>query len=67
MKDRLLLIQTRESLTDTAMADRLGLSRPTWNLIKNGRVRLSGEVAIRAAGAFPELADDLLELAAASA
>lgn len=62
----LVAIQSRESLTDGQMAARLGLSRPQWNLIRNGRRPLTHAVALRAAGAFPELTRDLLDRAAGS-
>jgi plasmid maintenance system antidote protein VapI len=62
----LTAIQSRERLTDAAMAARLGISRPQWNLIRNGRRVLTHQVAVRAAGAFPELTRSLLEMAADS-
>lgn len=66
MLTNLTAIQSRESLTDGQMAARLGLSRPQWNLIRNGRRPLTNAVAMRAAGAFPELTRDLLDLVADS-
>lgn len=62
----LVAIQSRESLTDAAMAARLGVSRPTWNLIRNGHRRLTHQTAIKAAGAFPELTRALIDMAADS-
>ena len=62
----LAAIQSRESLTDGQMAARLGLSRPQWNLIRNGRRPLTHAVAVRAAGAFPELTRALIDIAADS-
>lgn len=64
MREKLIAIQRREGLTDAQMAALLGCSRPTWNLVKNGRKPLHESTAIRAAGAFPELTRDLLDLAA---
>lgn len=64
MRTRLIELQQQRALTDAEMASVLGVSRPHWNLVKNGRVELSDELAIRAAGSFPELTRDLLELAA---
>ena len=64
MLTRLTTIQSREGLTDTDMAFRLGLSRSHWNLIKNGRRALTHAVAVRAAGEWPELTRDLLDMAA---
>lgn len=63
MLTRLTTIQQREGLTDTDMAFRLGLSRSHWNLIKNGRRSLTHAVAVRAAGHWPELTRDLLDMA----
>lgn len=66
MLTNLVAIQSREALTDAQMALRLGLSRPQWNLIRNGRRPLTHAVALRAAGAFPELTRDLIDRAADS-
>lgn len=63
MREQLIAIQRREALTDGQMAARLHCSRPLWNLIKNGRRPVSDDLAVRAAGAFPELARSLLERA----
>lgn len=65
MLAKLLEIQKREGLTDGQMAMRLGISRPTWNLVKNGRRPLRDDWSVRAVGQWPELTRDLLELAAA--
>jgi hypothetical protein len=62
---KLLEIQRREDLTDGQMAARLGISRPTWNLVKNGKRPFRDDWAVRAVGQWPELTRDLLELAAA--
>lgn len=37
------------------MAERLGIARPTWNGIRNGKLPLSERVQMAAARAFPEL------------
>lgn len=66
MKERLILIQRREGWNDTEMAKRLGISRPTWNRVRNGHLPLTDEVAVRAAGLWPELTRELLDRAAAS-
>ena len=66
MLPNIVAIQSRESLTDGRMAALLGLSRPQWNLIRNGRRPLTDAVAMRAVGAFPELTRDLLARAADS-
>ena len=63
---KLVAIQTREHLTDGQMAEKIGLSRPTWNRVKNGRLALTDEVAVRAAGLWPELTRDLLDRAHAT-
>lgn len=60
MVTKLREIQRRESLTDAAMATRLGLARSTWTEIKNGRLPLSARAQMLAAGAFPELVGDLV-------
>lgn len=48
------------------MAQRLGCSRPYWNLIRNGKRPLTHELAVRAAGTWPELTRHLLDMAEAS-
>ena len=60
----LTTIQSRESLSDREMAERLGVSRPVWSRIRNRRRRLTPNVAMRATGAFPELTRILLDQAA---
>lgn len=67
MEARLRAIQTREELTDTAFAARLGISRPLWNRIKHGHMTVSERVAMKAAGAFPELMPLLLDAAVSAA
>lgn len=66
MKERLISIQKRDGLNDGQMAERLGIRRETWNRVRNGHTPLRRDVAVRAAGAWPELMPDLLGLAAAS-
>lgn len=66
MLDKLVAIQRREDLSDTRMAELLGMSRPWWSRVKHGHLRLSEKVAVRAAGVWPELTRDLLDLAAVS-
>lgn len=56
-------LQQRERLSDGAMARRLGCSRPYWNLIRNGKRPLTHEIAVRAAGTWPELTRHLLDMA----
>ena len=63
MLDKLIQIQRREGLTDAAMAERLGISRSMWTLIRGGHYRLSGDASIAAAGVWPELTPALLEMA----
>lgn len=63
MKERLLAIQSENGWNDREMAERLGCSRPLWSLIRQGKTEVSADLAVRAAGAFPELSVDLLELA----
>ncbi|HEX5466228.1 MAG TPA: hypothetical protein VFW92_06090 [Candidatus Limnocylindrales bacterium] len=57
---KLQAIQRRETLTDAAMAARLGIARSTWTEVRNGRLPLSSKVQMAAARAFPELLGDLL-------
>lgn len=66
MREKLIAIQRRDRLSDGEMAVRLGCSRPTWNLIKNGRRDLPDAYAVRAAGVWPELTRELLDRAALS-
>jgi transcriptional regulator with XRE-family HTH domain len=60
MLSKLREIQKRESLTDSAMADRLGIGRSTWTELRNGRLPLSERVQMRAVRAWPELLAELL-------
>lgn len=60
MLTKLREIQQRDSLTDAAMAAKLGIARSTWTEIKNGRLSLSPRAQMAAAGAFPELVGDLV-------
>lgn len=64
MLNKVAEIQKREGLTDGQMAGKLGIARPTWNLIKNGKAPFHDRLAVRAAGVWPELTRDLLDLAA---
>lgn len=66
MRERLIEIQKRDGLTDGQMAERLGCSRPRWNMVKNGKRTFGEDMAVRAVGVWPELTRDLLDLAAAS-
>lgn len=67
MLDKVIAIQKREGLADGPMAERLGLSRSGWNLMRRGKLPFSGDVALRAAGAWPELTRDLLDRAESAA
>lgn len=67
VRDALIALQKRKSLTDTQMAALLGCSRPYWNLIRNGKRAFPREFAIRAAGVWPELTRYLLDMAEESA
>lgn len=60
MLSKLIQIQSRERLTDAAMAARLKVGRSTWTEVRNGRLPLSHRVQMAAASAFPELLGDLL-------
>lgn len=66
MLEKLVEIQRREGLTDGQMAARLNISRSSWNLARNGRSAFRDEWAVRAAGQWPELTRDLLDLALGS-
>jgi transcriptional regulator with XRE-family HTH domain len=60
MLTKLLSIQTDLGLNDRQMAERLGVSRSAWNMIRNERIPLTDRVQMAAARAFPELRADLL-------
>ena len=60
MRERLISIQKREGWTDAQMAERLRISRPAWNMIRNDKLSLSDRVQMAAARAFPELLGELL-------
>lgn len=65
--DELRSIQARDGLTDTQMGARLGVSRSRWNAIRNGKQSLSDNLAIVAAGVWPELTRTLIDRAATAA
>lgn len=66
MLDELCAIQKRDKLSDTAMGSKLGVSRSRWNAIRNGKQTLSDNLALTAAGVWPELTRELLNRAAVS-
>jgi transcriptional regulator with XRE-family HTH domain len=66
MREHLIRIQLREGLKDREMADRLGVARSTWTMVKIGRLALSEAVMMRAARAFPELLPGLVMSLSAS-
>lgn len=67
MLNELLSIQTRDKLTDEQMGARLGVSRSRWNAIRNGKQSLSDNLAMVAAGVWPELTRTLIDRAASAA
>jgi transcriptional regulator with XRE-family HTH domain len=66
MLQALMDLQKRQGLSDRAMAEGLGCSRPYWNLIRNGKRDLPHRLAVTAAGTWPELTRHLLDLAESS-
>ncbi len=67
MLEALRKLQQDRALTDGQMAASLGVHRSQWNLMKNGHRPLTHDVAVKAAGAWPELTRHLLDIAQASA
>lgn len=67
MLNELRAIQTRDGLTDAQMGSRLGVSRSRWNAIRNGKQSLSDNLAMVAAGVWPELTRTLIDRAASAA
>lgn len=67
MIEKLRLIQTRDRLSDAQMGELLGVSRSRWNAIRNGKQTFSDNLALTAAGVWPELTRDLIDRAASSA
>jgi hypothetical protein len=65
--EKLVLIQKREALTDAEMGGVLGVSRSRWNAIRHGKQTLSDNLALTAAGVWPELTRDLIDRAASAA
>lgn len=63
MLQALTQLQRERQLSDRQMALRLGCSRPYWNLIRNGKRPITHEIAVRAAGTWPELTRHLLDMA----
>lgn len=66
MLNELRAIQEREKLSDADFGARLGVSRSRWNAIRNGKQSLSDNLALAAAGVWPELTRELLNRAAGS-
>lgn len=65
---KLVSIQQRDGSNDDDFAKKLGITRPHWNGIKNGRFPISDSVKKRAAGLWPtDLADLYLKEALESA
>lgn len=67
MLTKLVDIQKRDKLTDAQMGDRLGVGRSRWNAIRNGKQPFSDNLALAAAGVWPELTRELIERAASAA
>lgn len=67
MIDKLQAIQKRDDLSDLEMGRLLGVSRSRWNAIRNGKQPLSDNLALAAAGVWPELTRDLIDRAASVA
>jgi transcriptional regulator with XRE-family HTH domain len=65
--DELKRIQQRDKLSDAEMGRRLGVGRSRWNAIRNGKQTLSDNLALAAAGVWPELTRDLIDRAASAA
>lgn len=63
MLQALIDLQRGRNLSDGRMAAYLGCSRPYWNLIRNGKRPITHEIAVRAAGTWPELTKHLLDMA----
>jgi DNA-binding XRE family transcriptional regulator len=59
MLNELLRIQRKRRLTDTTMAEKLGISRIWWNYIKNGKRQLTDKTKRSAYNAFPEELRDI--------
>lgn len=55
MLELLIGIQRREGWTDLQMAQRLGISRSAWSMIRRDVLPLSERVQLAGARAFPEL------------
>jgi transcriptional regulator with XRE-family HTH domain len=60
MLSRLIAIQRREGWTDLQMAERLGISRSAWSMIRREVLPLSERVQMASARAFPELLGELV-------
>ena len=63
VKDAMVNLKRRESLSDRQMAERLGCSRSYWTLIRLGQRDFPTAMAVRAAGIWPELTRHLLDMA----
>lgn len=67
MLEQLIDIQRRNSWPDGEVARRLGISRSYWCHLRRGNMQFTPMVAVRAAGAFPELTRALLDIVSVSA
>jgi hypothetical protein len=61
MVRRLIEIQKREAWSDGEMARQIGISRPSWNLIRHGKRQMWAEAQHSATRRFPELTRELLD------
>lgn len=59
-QDKLADIQKREGLTDSQIAEKLGIHRTTWNRIKNGATEPDQKTLRSLGHTFPELALEIL-------
>jgi len=59
MNSRLKEIRMKNSLTSKNMADMLGISKPFYSQIENGRRRLSYDMAVKIASIFKMKPDEI--------
>ena len=54
--------QREEGLTETAFAESIGTSQPTWNRLRNGHIRPSYRIVAGALRKYPERQAEIVKL-----
>ncbi len=61
LRRKIVAKQREGKYSDRAFAELLGISRPTWTLIRNGKAPIGPKVMSAVVRHFPSLADEVLK------